>query len=84
MNSVELICYKYIKVLLPDSLLKIIWDLVVMATLIINIVGIPLKVAFKLSVNSNIVATILLDHLPIYIFVLEMMINFNTAFYSHG
>ena len=81
MNLVESLCFKYINVTLPDSYFKIIWDLIVMTVLIVNITFIPLRVAFKINISQNAVATIIMDRLPIYIFIFEIMINFKTAFY---
>lgn len=55
-----------------------------MTILIINITCIPLRLAFNVNVHTSRSATIILDYLPYYIFFLEIILNFNTAFYSHG
>lgn len=54
-----------------------------MIMLTINITYIPMKLAFHIEIESE-TAKLLLDSLPNYIFMAEILLNFNTAFYSHG
>jgi len=43
-----------------------------------------MKLAFSLNVNENFIAKLFLDSLPSYLFTIEILLNFNTAFYSKG
>ena len=73
----------YIKPIKPDNSLKIVWDSVVFFILLINIVYIPLKISFDLeSVPQGL--GFILETIPQYIFIFEIILNFNVAYYSRG
>ncbi|CAD8074933.1 unnamed protein product [Paramecium sonneborni] len=71
-----------IKPIKPDNLLKLYWDVIVFLILLINILYIPLKISFEISVVDG--ADFFLDTLPQYVFVFEILLNFNVAYYSRG
>jgi hypothetical protein len=66
----------------PDSYNKILWDSLVVLLIILNIFYIPMKLAFSLNINSNLFTSYFLDDLPSWVFLLEIVFNFNTAFYD--
>lgn len=51
--------------------------------LLINLIYIPLKISFQLSDIPNGV-DLFLDTLPQYVFIIEILLNFNVAYYSRG
>ncbi|CAD8070386.1 unnamed protein product [Paramecium sonneborni] len=71
-----------IKPIRPDHSLKLYWDVLVFLILLINILYIPLKISFEISVVDG--ADFFLDTLPQYVFVFEILLNFNVAYYSRG
>ncbi|CAD8158681.1 unnamed protein product [Paramecium octaurelia] len=71
-----------IKPIRPDNSLKLYWDVVVFLILLINILYIPLKISFQISLVDG--ADFFLDTLPQYVFVFEILLNFNVAYYSRG
>ncbi|CAD8064276.1 unnamed protein product [Paramecium sonneborni] len=66
----------------PDNLLKLYWDVVVFLILLINLLYIPLKISFDITVVDGV--DYFLDTLPQYVFVFEILLNFNVAYYSRG
>ncbi|CAD8147118.1 unnamed protein product [Paramecium pentaurelia] len=67
----------------PDHTLKLLWDLFVFTILIINIIYIPLKISFEIQ-GSNDGIDFFLETLPQYVFICEILLNFNVAYYSRG
>ncbi|CAD8106695.1 unnamed protein product [Paramecium sonneborni] len=73
---------KYIIVIRPDSKFKIIWDILLLLFIVMNIFYIPINISFNISTSG--VFEYLFDLLPSWIFVAEIIINFNTAYYDKG
>lgn len=48
---------------MPDHPLKLIWDIIVLAILIINIIYIPMKISFEIE-NTNDGLDFFLETLP--------------------
>ncbi|CAD8060203.1 unnamed protein product [Paramecium primaurelia] len=71
-----------IKPIKPDNILKLQWDVVVFLILLINIFYIPLKISFDITVVDGV--DFFLDTLPQYVFLFEILLNFNVAYYSRG
>ncbi|KAM3138945.1 hypothetical protein pb186bvf_008958 [Paramecium bursaria] len=71
-------------VLQPDSPVKIIWDLVVVFFIVLNIFYIPMNLSFNLDVSSSYGIQLFFETIPSYVFILEILLNFNTAFYYEG
>lgn len=55
-----------LSVIMPDSIFKIIWDITVLAMIILNIFYIPMKLAFDLEENTSML-DLLLDTLPSWV-----------------
>lgn len=55
-----------ISVIMPDSVFKIVWDITVLAMIILNIFYIPMKLAFDLEENTSML-DLLLDTLPSWV-----------------
>jgi potassium voltage-gated channel Eag-related subfamily H protein 5 len=51
---------------------------------VVNIFYIPMKLAFGIKDGQNDLSAYLLDEIPSWAFVLDIIINFNTAFYDQG
>lgn len=72
----------------PDGKIRIAWDLIYTILLAINILWIPVKVAF--GFNRHILyeedipvsVKILVGYLPGILFLGEIIINFNTGFFE--
>ncbi|CAD8198939.1 unnamed protein product [Paramecium pentaurelia] len=69
-------------VIRPDSKFKIIWDILLLLFIVMNIFYIPINISFNISTQG--VFEYLFDLLPSWIFVAEIIINFNTAYYDKG
>ena len=75
--------FKRIGVIYPESTFKIIWDSIVVCFIVINIFFIPMSLSFELDKSSTLV-WLFFETIPSYIFIAEIILNFNTAYYSHG
>lgn len=53
-------------------------------TIVVNLFYIPMNLAFEISTDENIYMKYFFDDLPSYIFILEIILNCNTAFYDEG
>ncbi|CAD8075620.1 unnamed protein product [Paramecium sonneborni] len=72
-----------IAIIYPESSFKIIWDSIVVCFIVINIFYIPMSLSFELDKSSQI-SILFFETIPSYIFIIEIMLNFNTAYYSQG
>lgn len=61
--------------------MKIFVDIIVLLTIFINIIYIPLDIAFILNDTKNFY---IFNLIPTGIFTVEILLNFNTAFYDKG
>ncbi|CAD8171955.1 unnamed protein product [Paramecium octaurelia] len=85
LNSIEAIyAYfgRYVKVIKPDSLFKIVWDILLLLFIVVNIFYIPIYISF--DVRSSGVFEWFFDLLPSWVFMAEILLNFNTAYYDKG
>jgi hypothetical protein len=75
-----------IGVLQPDGYFKIIFDIILLLFLVLNIFYIPMKLCFELNQHGteNNVSDVFLETLPSIIFIMEVLINFNTSYYDRG
>lgn len=77
---------KYVKVFTPENNIRIFWDFIVLFFLILNIFYMPLIIAFELT-NSYFnysAENLLCNMIPNIIFIIDMFVNMNTAYYSKG
>lgn len=51
--------------------------------IVINIFYVPMKLSFKIE-NINETVQVFVETLPSILFILEIILNFNTAFYKKG
>lgn len=72
-----------IGIIYPESSFKIFWDSVVVCFIVINIFYIPMSLSFSLDKSSQM-TQLLFETIPSYIFIAEIILNFNTAYYSQG
>ncbi|CAD8066524.1 unnamed protein product [Paramecium primaurelia] len=85
LNTIEYIndfLSKYIKVIKPDSLFKIVWDIILLLFIVVNIFYIPIYISF--DVRSSGLFEWIFDLLPSWVFIAEILLNFNTAYYDKG
>ncbi|CAD8095929.1 unnamed protein product [Paramecium sonneborni] len=73
---------KYVKVIKPDSLFKIVWDIILLLFIVVNIFYIPIYISF--DVRSSGLFEWIFDLLPSWVFIAEILLNFNTAYYDKG
>jgi hypothetical protein len=71
-------------VIQPDSLFKVVWDSLVIMVIIVNIFYIPMKLSFNFENVENIFAQIMLETLPSWVLVCDIVLTFNTAYYRKG
>ncbi|KAL4490931.1 hypothetical protein ABPG72_008667 [Tetrahymena utriculariae] len=68
---------------LPNSQLYMMWSIFLMVVLTLNVVYIPLAIAFQ-DIQLSTFASILINVLPNVSFMFEIIIKFNTAIYKKG
>jgi hypothetical protein len=73
-----------IPVIEPDSVFKVFWDSTVVILIIINIFYIPMKLSFDFTQDSQPLATMVLQTIPSWFFMVDILLNFNTAYYHKG
>ena len=66
----------------PDAVIKIWFDMLLLVLIVLNILYIPLKLSFEVESFQNVSTNIMLDTLPSIVFIIEIFMNFNTAYYS--
>lgn len=70
---------------MPESVFKILWDSILLIILIINIFYIPLEISFtshsEFSFNK---LGIFFDDIPAWIFLFDVLLKFNLAYYDKG
>ncbi|CAD8147818.1 unnamed protein product [Paramecium pentaurelia] len=81
-ESINAFFGKYVKVIKPDSLFKIVWDIILLLFIVVNIFYIPIYISF--DVRSQGVFEWIFDLLPSWVFIAEILLNFNTAYYDKG
>ncbi|CAD8120687.1 unnamed protein product [Paramecium sonneborni] len=71
-------------VIKPDSKIKLVMDLIILVLIIINIFYIPMQLSFQLNGDNAYTTQLGIYKLILRIFLLEIILNFNTAYYSKG
>lgn len=61
-----------------------IWDSLVVLLIVLNIFYIPMKLSFVIDKKDNQATVLLLETFPSYVFIIEIILNFNTAYYHKG
>lgn len=62
----------------PDGYIKLSWDLLCMVLIFYEILTIPLKISFEIEINET------WDTIVDLIFITDIILTFNTAFYKNG
>ena len=77
---------KNIPVIAPDRTLRLIWDYFIVFFMIMNFFYIPLEISFDfyLSPEKNWLLYVLIKIIPVWIFFINVIFNFLTAYYSKG
>ncbi|CAD8205669.1 unnamed protein product [Paramecium pentaurelia] len=75
--------YKIIFIIVPTSTPKLIWDVFLLIILSIQMVFVPLKICFQIDVSQELLQFFLFT-LPLYVYLIEILLNFLTGFYEHG
>ena len=70
--------------ILPDSFIKIFWDVCIFFLLTINVFYIPIKISFNELDGISGFYLVFFEDLPSWAFVADIILNFNTAYYSKG
>ena len=68
-------------ILHPDSIPRITWDMVVMIFILYQSLEVPFRLCFEVPLTGS---WIILDFVITIVFVFDIIICFNTGFYSHG
>ena len=70
--------------LYPTSKIKQGWDILILLAYIINVFYIPLFISFELPISFDNYRTpyIFFEVIPVWIFVIDIFITLNTAYYS--
>ena len=78
------LCAK-IEVFQPDKVIVSMWNFIMLFFVFINALYIPLKIGFEIDetqINSNIF--IIFEQIPVWVFIFDIAISMNTAYYSKG
>ncbi|CAK62036.1 unnamed protein product (macronuclear) [Paramecium tetraurelia] len=72
-----------IRVIKPDSKVKLLVDCTILILIVMNIFYIPMQLSFSLQENAQTV-DFLFSTIPSWVFLMEIVVNFNTAYYYKG
>jgi len=76
---------KNIPLIHNESLILNIWKLIVLSMIVLQIFLVPLKVSFDINVdNDDLIFVLFSFYLPLTIFGLDILINFNSTYYEEG
>ena len=74
-----------IQIFQPDKTLLLCWNFIMLVFVVMNVIYIPLKLGFDLDESKfNVYLTNLVGSVPVWIFVFDIILNLNTAYYSKG
>ncbi|CAD8162285.1 unnamed protein product [Paramecium octaurelia] len=79
----QYIINKIIFIIVPTSTPKLIWDVFLLIILSIQMVFVPLKICFQIEITQDLLQFFLLT-LPLYVYLIEILLNFLTGYYEHG
>jgi hypothetical protein len=68
-------------VFMPDSLVRLLWDLLLLAFILYSGISVPFRVSFDVKLSTTWQA---LDYVVSSVFLADIVVNFNTAFYRGG
>lgn len=75
-------------IIIPNQPIKICWDIFIFLLLSLNIFYIPIKITWEDSGKGGYILSewmrIFLNDLPGWAFLIDIVLNFNTAFYDQG
>ncbi|CAK66966.1 unnamed protein product (macronuclear) [Paramecium tetraurelia] len=89
MNKIQILiqnlkwALSHIPIMDPDSNFKVMWDILLLIQIILNIFYIPMKIGFGFQ-NEGILYQLFFESLPSWTFIVDIIINFFTAYYSKG
>ena len=72
-----------IGVIKPDSKIKVFVDCTILLLIVMNIFYIPMQLSFSLQNNAETV-DFFFSTVPSWVFLMEIVVNFNTAYYYKG
>lgn len=78
------ILFDAVPVIYPDSVFKIVWDMLLVLLIIVNIFYIPMKLSFDFTTDESYASSLFLETVPTSFFVFDILLTFNTAFYHNG
>ncbi|CAD8055219.1 unnamed protein product [Paramecium sonneborni] len=82
-NGFEALLNKCLFVIDPSSTVKILWDFFMLFVLSWQMVFVPLKICFFIEIQDPIL-NFILNYLPVYVYLMEIVLTFLTGFYEHG
>ncbi|CAD8150118.1 unnamed protein product [Paramecium pentaurelia] len=82
-NGLETLVNKCLFVIDPSSTIKILWDFFMLFVLSWQMVFVPLKICFFIQIEDPIL-NFILNYLPVYVYLMEIVLTFLTGYYEHG
>ncbi|CAK63178.1 unnamed protein product (macronuclear) [Paramecium tetraurelia] len=89
LNKISTIIYglkgtlSHLPIIDPDSNFKMIWDIFLLVQIILSIFYIPMKLGFGFN-NDKTMKQLFFESMPSWTFIIDIIINFFTAYYSKG
>ncbi|CAD8049359.1 unnamed protein product [Paramecium primaurelia] len=66
----------------PDQTIKIIWDILMLISVIINLIYVPLELSFDFKASDQVV--LYLNTIPSWLLLLDVILTLQTAYYHEG
>lgn len=74
---------KRMRVFNPDSFGINLWKMIILITTIVQIFLMPLIMSFQIGLDRDYEQVVLFK-LPLFLFIMDMILNFNTGYYEEG
>ena len=72
------------KIIEPDHKGRLLWDLIITVFVMLDLIMIPLRISFDEALDANANVFIYIEAVQVICFSLDIILNFNTAYYSNG
>lgn len=69
---------------MPDSLAVILWNTIILLVLVMHSIAFPVTLCFSLNTNDNDSFQYFMYFFPIMLFIIDMVIGFNTGIFEFG
>ena len=80
-----MVLFNKVEVFQPDKWIISTWNFIMLFFVLINALYIPLKIGFEIDEDKvNRYIYVIFEQIPVWIFIVDILVSINTAYYSKG